>query len=285
MRQTKSSDMIEILRTLFARYGLPLHVVSDNGPQFISEEFREFLRLNQVKHTLCPPYHPSSNGLAEKYVQTFKRMFGKLDPKDSVQHRVSTVLFNFRNIPHSTTGISPAELFLKRAPRTPLSLVKPCLQRKVEKHQEASKKQSDRDNPVMRTFDLNQPVKVRNARGGNVKWLPGVVVDIKGPNTYLVRVPGNSRRFVHADHLIPDDSRTKAESVPNFREVVPEILKDVKMPVAEPKVVSETVNKPDVVVENSEIAPCVQSPVVKPSTPVPLRRSTRFVKAPQKLDL
>ena len=33
-----------------------------------------------------------------------------------------------------------------------------------------------------------------------------LIIDIKGPSTYLVRVPGNSRRFVHADHLIPDDS-------------------------------------------------------------------------------
>ena len=89
MRQTKASDTIEVLRTLFARYGLPVQVVSDNGPQFISEEFREFLRLNNVKHTLCPPYHPSSNGLAEKYVQTFKRLFGKTSTELSLKHRVA----------------------------------------------------------------------------------------------------------------------------------------------------------------------------------------------------
>jgi hypothetical protein len=43
-------------------------------------------------------------------------------------------------------------------------------------------------------------------RGGKVKWIPGTIVAIKGPNSYLVRVPGNNRRFVHADHIIPDDS-------------------------------------------------------------------------------
>ena len=57
----------------------------------------------------------------------------------------------------------------------------------------------------MRSFDLNQRVKVRNVRGGKEKWIPGVIVAVKGPLKYLVRVPGNSTRFVHADHIIPDD--------------------------------------------------------------------------------
>ena len=105
-----------------------------------------------------------------------------------------------------TTGLSPAELFLKRAPRTQISLVKPCLQMKVENSQVASKKHHDGEKPNMRSFDLNQRVKVRNVRGGTENWIPGVIVAVKGPLIYLVRVPGNSRRFVHADHIIPDDS-------------------------------------------------------------------------------
>ena len=90
--------------------------------------------------------------------------------------------------------------------RTQISLVKPCLQRKVENSQVASKKHHDGEKPKMRSFDLNQRVKVRNVRGGKEKWIPGVIVAVKGPLTYLVKVPGNSRRFVHADHIIPDDS-------------------------------------------------------------------------------
>ena len=120
MRQTKTVDMIEVLHTLFARFGLPLQVVTDNGPQFISKEFTEFLRLNHIKHTLCPPYHLANNGLAEKYVQTFKHMFGKIGTELSLKYRVAKVLFNYRNIPHTATGISPAELFLKDLPE-PLS--------------------------------------------------------------------------------------------------------------------------------------------------------------------
>ena len=40
-----------------------------------------------------------------------------------------------------------------------------------------------------------------------MKWIPGTIVQKKGPNTYLVRgFQGISKRFVHVDHLIPDDS-------------------------------------------------------------------------------
>ena len=43
--------------------------------------------------------------------------------------------------------------------------------------------------------------------GGKEKWIPGTIVAVKGADTYLVRGPGNDRRYVHANHLIPDDAR------------------------------------------------------------------------------
>ena len=60
------------LRELFAKYGMPVHYVSDNGPQFRSEEFTRFLEMNGVKHVRVAAYHAASNGLAERMVQSFK---------------------------------------------------------------------------------------------------------------------------------------------------------------------------------------------------------------------
>ena len=73
----------------------------------------------------------------------------------------------------------------------------------------ASKLYKDGAHPKSRTFDLHQLVRVKNVRGGKEKWIQGTIVTIKGPETYLVRVPGNNRRFVHihANHLMPDDAR------------------------------------------------------------------------------
>ena len=71
-RSTSAASTITILRELFAKYGIPVHCVSDNGLQFRSEEFTRFLKMNGVKHVRVAPYHAASNGVAERTVQSFK---------------------------------------------------------------------------------------------------------------------------------------------------------------------------------------------------------------------
>ena len=73
MPNTTSRKTIEILRQVFSAYGLPEQLVSDNGPQFISREFAEFMAKNGIKHIRSVPYHPATNGQVERFVQTFKR--------------------------------------------------------------------------------------------------------------------------------------------------------------------------------------------------------------------
>ena len=203
---------------------LPLELVSDNGPQFVAREFQAFLKMNCITHTLCPPYHPFTNCLAERHVQTFKRMYWACPDKGSLQHKMANVLFRYRNTPHSTTDKTSSQLFLKREPRTYLSLVKPSLQRHLEKKQAASKLYMNGLHPRGRMFYLYQPVRVKNTRGGKEKWIMGTIVAVKGPEIYLVRVPGNDRRFVHANHLIPDDARGLGSYVET---VAPDVLKKI----------------------------------------------------------
>ena len=61
MSSTTSSRTITPLRDIFARFGLPKHLVSDNGPQFVSEEFEQFLVANGINYIQSSPYHPSTN--------------------------------------------------------------------------------------------------------------------------------------------------------------------------------------------------------------------------------
>ena len=94
------------MRNIFARYGLPTQVVSDNGAPFQSAEYEEFLRQNGIQRILVSPHHPSSNGLAERFVQTFKYAVESTaeDPASSIQRRIQNFLLSYRSKPHAKTA-------------------------------------------------------------------------------------------------------------------------------------------------------------------------------------
>ena len=63
MTHATSTNTITALRHIFSYFGLPEHLVTDNGTQFTSDEFQKFLRENDILHTLTAPGHPATNGL------------------------------------------------------------------------------------------------------------------------------------------------------------------------------------------------------------------------------
>ena len=110
MNSTTSQGTIEAICTLFGRYGLPTQLVSENGSQFTSSEFVHFLRANGVKHIRSAPYHPSSNGQAERFVQTIKRSLrASRNHGRSLSHRLANFLLIYRTTPHATTNANPGE--------------------------------------------------------------------------------------------------------------------------------------------------------------------------------
>ncbi|XP_036343328.1 uncharacterized protein K02A2.6-like [Rhagoletis pomonella] len=66
LASTSSISTIAALQRIFSIEGLPCTIVSDNGPQFTAHEFESFCKLNNIQHLTTPPFHPASNGLAEK---------------------------------------------------------------------------------------------------------------------------------------------------------------------------------------------------------------------------
>ena len=72
MKTTTASKTIDVLRQMFARNGVPREIISDNGSQFTSEQFQTFIRSNGILHKTSVPWHPASQGLVERFVQSFK---------------------------------------------------------------------------------------------------------------------------------------------------------------------------------------------------------------------
>ena len=184
MSSITSEATIEKLQVLFARYSIP-QLGSDNGSQFTSQEFTKFMKGNVIKHTLVAPYHPRSNGQAERFVQTFKQFF-KAEGSDSIKQSLARFLFSYRTTPNSTTGQTPAELFLNRRVRTRLDLIHPDLGRKVFNKQSDQKTRHDKSSSE-REFALGEQVLVQNFRG-EPKWLDGTVTEQTDPLSYKVLV-------------------------------------------------------------------------------------------------
>ena len=72
MTTTTSNAVIPKLRILFAQFGLPRTIVTDNGPKFTNTDFKEFQEHNRIVHITSSLYHPSTNGRAERAVCIFK---------------------------------------------------------------------------------------------------------------------------------------------------------------------------------------------------------------------
>ena len=123
----------------FATHGLPEQIVADNGSSFASAEFQKFMEQNRVKHIFTSPYHSSSNGLAERAVQTLKNAVNKLEGPMEV--RLTKFLFKYHVTPQTTTGLSPAQLLMGRILRTHLDLLHTDTSQKViEKQQRACRR-------------------------------------------------------------------------------------------------------------------------------------------------
>jgi hypothetical protein len=121
-----TSACIEALQGLFVRWGLPDEVTTDNGPQFVSAEFTDFLASTGIEHRRTPRYCPPQNGGVERFNGFIKGALRAL-LADGVpgKQAVQELLLAYRTAPHSLTEKTPAELMLGRKLRMPLDKLRP----------------------------------------------------------------------------------------------------------------------------------------------------------------
>ena len=195
------------LQSIFATHGLPERVVTDNGSVFTSEEFKSFLEANGIAHSTSSPYHPASNGLAERAVQSFKQSMRKAT--GSIESRLSRFLFTYRLTPHTTTAQSPAELLFKRRPRSRLDILVSSVELVVGRRQEYQKMSHDVHSSTC-VFDVGNSVFVKDFRPGSKQWLPGKIVEILGPVSARIKLLNGEFHRRHFDHNYTYTSGTRS---------------------------------------------------------------------------
>ena len=231
MSSTTTATTLRVLRFLFSLHGLPEEIVSDNGPQFVSQEMKDFLKSNGIRQCLSSPCHPASNGEAERAVRTFKdAMKVRKNEQGSTAEKLARFLLGYRTTPHTATGCIPAEILMGRRLRTRLDLLHPDLSARMER------KTSNLKHSTPRVLGTGDPVLVKDYRARKDPWVKGVIQTKLTPVTYRVQV-GELLWKRHVDQLRDLSGSTIADSVSRNS--------DMNKTKFDPLVSTPTVTKPD----------------------------------------
>ena len=173
-----SKTTITAMKGNFSRFGIPNAVVSDNGPQFNSQEYRVFAESYGFTPIFSSPKNPQSNGQAERCVQTIKKLIKKAVNGGNDPH---LALLNYRNTPIDGFSLSPAQMLMSRRLRSRIPMLPKKLEAKVnrvpmakvKKRQETQKKYYDRRvGPMNRVLVEGDNVRYKNYKD---KWIPGKI--------------------------------------------------------------------------------------------------------------
>ncbi|XP_065094201.1 uncharacterized protein K02A2.6-like [Ochlerotatus camptorhynchus] len=291
-RSITAECTVNMCRKIFSTFGIPSVLVSDHGVQFTSEVFQRFLKMNGGVHKMEAPYHPATNGQAERYVQTFKQKLKALKcSKSQLNLELSNILLTYRKIIHPSTGKSPSMLVFGRQIRSRIDLLLP-------KNETSSKADI-----AVRQLDADR-VRVRDFLSSN-KWKFGKIVEKVGKLRYTVRLDDGRIWERHIDHIVGVGANLRSDSVDPPREEYIEL--DEPTTSAAAPVAQATANPVEEATGTAPVVPCatpaaatiMSTPgsqersstvvagrsAVLDAVPTTLRRSSRVIVPPQRLNL
>ncbi|KAI7789804.1 hypothetical protein IRJ41_010978 [Triplophysa rosa] len=208
-----TQTVLKFLTTIFAREGNPCTITSDNGPQFTSSEFAEFLKEQGIKHIKTSVYHPQANGAIERFNRVLKECLQAAEvARKPWKSTVLTMLKRYRATTHATTGETPAPQSLPAGPgdrtgnllvtshmRTKLNVLPPevgpdqftQVRDRVKRRQAKSKHYTDcKRGSKFRNIKVGDKVRVRkpfHVKKGEAQFTdPLSVQQQTGPSTFIL---------------------------------------------------------------------------------------------------
>ena len=210
-QSTSTKATTELLEESFAHFGYPHTLVTDNATTFTSEEFQEWCMKRGITHLRGAPYHPATNGAAERLVQSFKQALRK----SALPPRLALLEFlqQYRRTPLAT-GYSPSELLHGRQIRTRIDAFLPSHAHLTQKKQTASSSPGEPSQSTHYSVGSHCYARCYAPKGGNPRWVPATVIK-SGRRNITVRIhPGGAIWRRHMEQLRPrysswdDDSET-----------------------------------------------------------------------------
>ena len=192
IRELTSAAVIRVMHSMFARWGIPEMLITDNGPCFSSADFKRFTEHWGVEHTSSSTRYAQSNGRAERAIGAIKELFRKCKAAGVNE---AEALLDYRNTPNDT-GFSPAQLIMGRRCRTRLVTNKELLQpmagnntayqRRLESQNKVAYHYNKKGYRIRQPFQPGQHVTIRLP--GQSTWTRGVCIDNLGHRSYNVQV-------------------------------------------------------------------------------------------------
>ena len=258
-----ATTVINACKSVFNEYGYPVHLHSDSGSQFTAEIFTEYMRDNNVQHTLSSPYYHQSNGKAERYVKTIKSFLNKCDRSCTI----GEALLIYRATPLSSNKASPGKLMFNRTINTRLV--------HTQIHDGKDQEQSIPVGKCPSKYMIDDKVFVFNSLTGI--WDKGRVTSIgQQPDQYFVMLSNGKIYTRNSNHLKKDKSDNTV-SVPD---------KPIDNDNSEVDIPTENNNDIDIQPNQIDIQPNAIDihPNIVDEQPVePVRRSTRNTQQPKYL--
>lgn len=247
MTTTTTSQVITKLKGHFSRYGIPRKFVSDNGPQFASDEFKIFTEHWGIEHVTSSPGHPQANGKAEAAVKIIKGMMKKALSDGTDQYQA---LLELRNTPRQDFDLSPAQMMFGRQTRSLIPSLKAVRPKgrnvdfqKRAKRRATVKTHHDKSARDLDQLTANQPVYFQHSEGEN--WRKGEVQRQHGDRSYILK--GNNGRLYRRNrvHVRPATSNegSQLQTNPNT-ESAPETLTGSTSPSPPPEVQVDIQSRP-----------------------------------------
>ena len=199
--EVTTHTVITFLTQLFAREGLPTEIVTDNGVQFVSSEFENFLKELGISHCKASLYYPRANGEVERWNRVLKQTL-QIATNQNKPWKEATLelLMAYRATPHQTTGKTPAEMLHGRPMVTPLHIRHANdgkgrtqddekIRTRVSAQQEKARQYTDKvrgaSEPKFKKGDMVRVKRLKKI-GGSRFEAPRRIVGQKGPYTFVL---------------------------------------------------------------------------------------------------